>query len=744
MNVKRREFLMFLGAGAATIAFGACDKHQGQKLSMPFNQGNSGMSFKPIQLPIPLEIDDQPAAKQIVAYSNYEVLDDLVLPEGFTYDPIAAWGDLVGDDGRWGYNNDYLSFVETGPNRGYLTINFEYISGFTWMQTYSQAIGRSLPFQEVIAATQGPIDALALSDGNPLKAKISKICQECLIDQGIGVISLARNPDGKWTRTFSEADRRITGISGWQDGRYLRATGPAVAVFENRNKRGYEDGLGSRIIGTFANCAGGTTPWGTVLSAEENFQAQVPEPVFADGSSADPARNSFYIDNRFIAGQGNVFGLAGNKYGWMVEVDPANPNDYGTKHTWLGRFRHEAVAVRAVAGKRLAVYSGCDRRGGHLYKFLSKHHLSNPQDKANSKLMTEGMLYGAKFYADGTGRWIPLNPNTPVHPVLPSQVLGNNVILPNPDRRAGGIVKINNDAQAIAFGKQYQTLGDLYEGNYIEKQGAILIDAHYAANAAGITCTARPEDTDVAKDGTLYIAFTSGSPSSSGGPDKDIFIGPKNFDVFGMLRKNPSDIESPYEYGWIMRLTEDGLEPDAMTFRWEMLAMGGEPADGGLGFSNPDNLAIDRDGNIWMTTDIYTGGQNMPLPSRVKPDGSPVNQYEVLGVFGNNTTWFIPTSGPNAGLAYPFAIGPMETETCGPFFTPDQQTLFISLQHPGERNGQRQNGAAEVHKFAIRLPDGQEFIQERKVPIGSNWPGLGPKDPPKPAVVAIHRAVSPG
>jgi secreted PhoX family phosphatase len=55
----------------------------------------------------------------------------------------------------------------------------------------------------------------------------------------------------------------------------------------------------------------------------------------------------------------------------MVEVDPANPDDYGTKHTWLGRFRHEAVAFLAQTVQPLAVYSGCDRRGGHVYKFVS-------------------------------------------------------------------------------------------------------------------------------------------------------------------------------------------------------------------------------------------------------------------------------------------------------------------------------------------------------------------------------------
>jgi len=60
--------------------------------------------------------------------------------------------------------------------------------------------------------------AFALSEDNPLKAKTREICQECLIDQGIGVIPPSRNSDGKWARTFSEADRKITGISGWQAG----------------------------------------------------------------------------------------------------------------------------------------------------------------------------------------------------------------------------------------------------------------------------------------------------------------------------------------------------------------------------------------------------------------------------------------------------------------------------------------------------------------------------------------------
>jgi uncharacterized protein len=731
MTLKRREFLYFLGASAGAIALKACGQ---ETFSMPFSPPNSDsvnkISFKPVRVPMPLALDDMAAAEQKSVYSTYEVVDDLSLPESFTYDLIAAWGDKIGDS-RFGYNNDYLSFIATNPDEGFLTINFEYISGGTWMQTYPMVIGKSLPFEEVKAATKNAedgIDAFALAENDPIKAKIIEISKEGLIDLGIGVISIRRNAEGKWERTYSKSDRRITGISGLEDGRYLKATGPAIAIFNKSDKKGYDDQLGDKIVGTFQNCAGGTTPWGTVLSAEENFQDQVSEPVMADGSSFAPADTPFIITDEDVNGHANVFGLAGNKYGWMVELDPANPDDYGTKHTWLGRYRHEAVAFRAVTGKPLAVYSGCDRRGGHLYKFVSQEAVGDIKDKTNSRLMEAGMLYGAKFNPDGTGRWIALNPDTTIDPALPSQVEGKDgkgtVSLPNPDRLSGGIVKATTDNEIAAFKEQFKTLGDLYEGDRNEKQGAILIDAHYAANAAGITCTARPEDTEVDRDGTLFIAFTSGTPDSDGGPDKQIFKGPNQ--------------ETPYEFGWIMRLQEDNSDPSAITFRWTLFATGGEPAEGGLGFSNPDNLAIDRNGNIWMVTDMSTSSHNQAVASRVVK-GEPVGEKELLGLFGNNSAWFIPTSGANAGKAYPFAISPMDTEICGLCFTEDEQTLFLAIQHPGEAGGMRQDMKTEVRQFDMRTTTGEGFMQQRTVPLGSNWPGKSASDPPRPAVVAIRR-----
>jgi secreted PhoX family phosphatase len=725
MSLKRRDFLWFLTGMVGSVAAGSLQSCDSNQLQI-FSQKTPKRNFVPVKGPMPLRTDGIEPAQQMEAYKTYEVLDDVVLPEGFTYQVLAVWGDKVGNS-RFGYNNDYLSFIETAPNEGYLTINFEYISDRPWIETYQQVIGKSLPFAAVgeafKKANQPEINAFALQDKNPLKAQIREICTEALIDQGMGVISVRRSADGTWERTNSPQDRRITGLSGFKDGNYLKATGPAVAIFQKKQGQGYLDQLGDKIIGTFANCAGGTTPWGTVLSGEENFQSQVAEAVYADGTPNDPGTLPF---NASLDGQGNIFGLAGHKYGWIVEVDPANSKDYGTKHTWLGRYRHEAVGVRVEAGKPLAFYSGCDRQGGHLYKFVSQDVVKNPTDKANSQLLSNGMLYGAKFNPDGTGTWVPLKPDTPVDPQRPSQLVGNAILLPerkttkDKTKQPASYLKVEQDAALDSYKKQFKTLGDLYTGTATEKQGAILIDAHYAANAAGITCTARPEDTEVAPDGSLYITFTAGTSAKEGGPDQTIFKGPNG--------------ETPYLYGWVMQLTEDNNEPAAMKFTWKMAATGGEPDAGGIGFSNPDNLLIDPAGNIWIVTDMSGGSHNVALPTR-KTEEPP----KLMGLFGNNSIWYMPTSGEDAGKAFLFGFGPMECETTGPCFTPDQQTLFLAIQHPGEVSTTRKDMASEVRQYAMLTVDGQEFLQTRLVPVGSNWPGKGVNDPPKPAVVVIRR-----
>jgi uncharacterized protein len=741
MNVNRRNFLLFLGATAGTLTSSLWENRSEarsltvEKNSLSLAKTSSNLGFQPVKMALPLDIEQLSIAQQIENYTSYQVQDDLVLPDGFTYDLIAVWGDRVGDS-RFGYNNDYLSLLETAPGEGYLTVNFEYISGGTWMQTYSTVIGQELPVAELLALAKPVgeeedevafiVDALSLKDNDPIKQKISKISREGLIDQGLGVISVKRNPDGKWERTFSDLDRRVTGISGLDNpAQALKSTGAAVAVFNKPSKLGYEDGLGDRIIGTFQNCAGGTTPWGTVLSAEENFQDQVPEAVMADGSAFNPRETPFLISAGEVNGRANVFGLAGNKYGWMVEIDPANRNDYGTKHTWLGRYRHEAFAIRAVAEQNLAVYSGCDRRGGHLYKFISEGKVVNPQAKANSRLLEAGMLYGAKLEPNGTGTWIPLNPDTLVNPISPSQVVGGMVVMPNSDRIVGGFTEVTTEEQLQPLIKQFKTLGDLYQGNSREEiQGAILIDAHFAASAAGVTNTSRPEDTIINDEGTLFVAFTSGAADEEGGPDKTIFVGPGG--------------EIDYEYGWIMKLDEDNRDPAALSFTWSMLATGGEVAKGGAGFANPDNLTLDRSGNLWVVTDMSTSKHNQPVPSRVE-NGVTLTGSDLTGVFGNNSMWYIPLSGDDVGKVYPFAIGPMECECTGLTFNNDNSSLFLAIQHPGEENGIRQDMATETREFELLATDGTVFKQQRQVPVGSNWPSGKVNQPPLPGVVVIRR-----
>jgi secreted PhoX family phosphatase len=337
MSLNRRQFLLFFGATAGTAALGSFANGKSGGLGWQAQPGAAQtLAFQPVKSPMPYPTLGMSPEQQMAEFSTFAVVDDLVLPEGYTYDVIGAWGDAVGDS-RFGYNNDYLSYVETTPGQGYLGINFEYISPETWSATFKDVIGKDLPLAEIMpllaAAGDEGVNIYAMADSDPMKAKFVELCEAGLTDVGIGVVSIQQGADGAWSRTNSVADRRITGMSGLKDGRYLKATGPAVAVFKKTSGQGYIDGLDDQIIGTFNNCAGGTTPWGTLVSAEENFQDTVIEPVYADGTAMDPGMQSFSLGDLAF---GSALGYAGNKYGWMVEVDPANPDDYGVKHSWLG------------------------------------------------------------------------------------------------------------------------------------------------------------------------------------------------------------------------------------------------------------------------------------------------------------------------------------------------------------------------------------------------------------------------
>jgi uncharacterized protein len=523
--------------------------------------------------------------------------DDVVVPDGFTYDVVLKWGDVFTAAGRpFGYNNDYIGvFALGGPEEALLVVNHEYVS-----LAYA---GDAALYPQTFEMLRGRKPTVA----------------DYKTDVGVSVVRVRRDSaSGAWTAVLGDPlNRRIDAHTP------CRYDGPASPL------------IGQEVIeGTFDNCSGQVTPWGTALSCEENFQARVPELVDAKGRSV----------------RGGSFDLPGGHYGWVVEVDPYDPESTPVKHTALGRFRHENVGLRAEAGRPLAGYMGDDRIRGHVWKFVS-HGLYRSGDGAgNRALLSSGTLYAARFNPDGSGEWRPLTLDSRLDP--------------NPE-----------PADAKPFiPRRARTLADCYES-----LGAIVTDAYPAANAVGASPTGRPEDLEVHPgDGSVYIAFTASA--ARGGLWSNI-------------------------YGQIWRLEEDNGDVRSRRFRWTRFAAGGpsDPARPGGAFAQPDNLAFDARGDLWVASDL---------------SGDVLNQREDYLGFKNSGLFRVPVTGASRGVPGQFASMPCEAEPTGPAFSPGEQALFLSVQHPGERFGTRTDA--------------------RAAPRGSNWPHGRVGAPPQPAVVAIR------
>lgn len=534
-------------------------------------------------------------ARQSVGMSRFDPilptsLDDLVLPDGFRYKHVAQWGDpLPGTSARFGYNADYTAFLPTSPDgiEGVLFVNHEYVS---------------LP-------RNGEIGVYLQTF--PIVMGRTPRLEDQMHDVGASVLHLRRDSGNRWNLVASDLTRRYDATSP------MRASGPALQQAGD-------------VGGTLGNCSGCHTAWGTVLTCEENFQYCVPEEVDTSGH-----------------GQiGGPFDRDGAHFGWVVEIDPLDPAWTPVKHTMLGRFRHENVAVHAKPGQPVIAYMGDDRINGHVYRFISSRPF-DPDASNRGSLLAEGSLFAAVFDADGTGHWRELAPTTPLQP--------------NP----------NSSIPAVPVGAT--TLGQVYAD-----LGAIVTDAFQSSNLIGATPTGRPECVQIHPvDGSVYIAFTTGATA----PDH----------LF------------PNTYGEIWRIEEDN-GPE-QPFRWMRWRAGGpnDPDQAGRVFAAPDNLAFDPAGDLWVVTDITTARLNT----------SPYSAFQ------NNGMFLVPTSGPRSGQALLFASAPCEAEMTGPTWTPDRQTLFLSIQHPGEANGIR--------------------IASMPAPLGSNWPSRRAGDPPRPGVVSIFR-----
>jgi len=745
-TLSRRSFLQYVGFGAvAGVAGGWLGplmyETDAAAPGSAWLDAAGAPAFDPVAYPLPLPTSP-------ITRATYEVIDDLILPPGFRYDVVATWGDRFGPV-TFGTAADYtgLTPVDGKPDEFWMIVNHEYVSARPWLQGAKAVHGTDFVDAEGRLAGQ-PLLGMSLDLANnqaaipaELLKHVRSLASAALSDLGLSVLHVRRRADhGIEVIPDSPNHFRFHAFGGTNvDGADMAFSGPARSLL-------------GRPRGTFSNCSGATTPWGTFLSCEENFQDQVTEFItpagdalpgdrkdFAGLGEAHPTKLPFEFE-----GLGTAIDppLDGRQYGWVVEIDPVTRAF--TKHTWLGRFRHENVAIRAEAGRPLVAYMGDDRRGGHVWKFVSEGVVTDPKNKDNTGLFARGTLYAAKLNADFTGSWIAITPATRIVRPESKITAGDHVWLPY--RPAGGHVAVGGGKAAEMSIKRWvssiemftgkpldqSTLGDLCQpGLSPEAQEAvILMDAYVFANAAGATPTARPEDIEIhPRDQSIYIAFTDSTGSGDGSPDKRIFP-----DSAG---------DNSRQYGAIYRMQETGNDPASTTFTWGKFVAAGEIYEHGGGFACADNLVFDPAANVWMVCDISTPRHNFPvtrkLDDKTNPGGS-----AFVGAFGNNAVFAIPTSGENAGKPFCFAIGPMECEITGPTFTEDGQTLLVSIQHPGELHGTR--GLAGVDQplqqtrpMLLADADGKAFEQQRTVPLGSNFPSKQPGAVPRACVVAIRR-----
>ncbi len=575
--------------------------------------------------------------------------------DGYEAQVLLRWGDPVFADAppfdprrqsaaaqlrQFGYNNDYVGFIPLDDSdRGLLCVNHEY--------TNEEVMFPQIPVQDT--------EETNFKDMSEVLAEVE------MAAHGGTIIEIARDGrkwrpvlDSKYNRRISPLDTRMT------------LDGPAAG--DDRLKT-TDDATGRSVIGTLNNCAGGITAWNTYLMAEENFrfyfwqdERTTPKEV-CTGKEVESAKRYGLGERRqawgkFIKNKNlRRFNLAEepnepNRFGWIVEVDPFDPQSVPVKHTALGRFCHEGAESIVNKDGRVVLYSGDDTRFEYVYKFVSKNKFDAGDREANKRLLSEGTLYVARFADDGTMRWLPL-----------------------------------------AHGE-----GPLTKENGFDGQADVLIDTRLAADKLGATCMDRPEDVQPNRvTGSVYVMLTNNKKRTEAETDG---VNPRAKNLFGHI---------------IEMFPPDG-DHAAETFRWDVLVKCG-PKGGSAGsswnekttengwFANPDNCAVDGEGRLWVATDQGDG-----WPRTKKADGL----YAIA----------MQPEGENRAISKLFFRCPVGAELCGPYFTPDQETLFVAVQHPGT------DGTKAYERF------GRASTFEDPA---TRWPDFDERMPPRPSVLAITR-----
>jgi uncharacterized protein len=464
--------------------------------------------------------------------------DMVLVPEGYEAVAIAAWGEPVGVPGnmpsfRWDASNSAADqAVQMGMHH----------DGIHYYPIDGRSDGSS-SHGLLVMNHEYTDDGLLFPDGkNSWTAEKVRKAQAA---HGVAVIEVTFR-EGRWQMVRpSKYARRYTARTLFAVG------GPAAGHALMRTEA---DPEGRTVLGTLNNCGSGMTPWGTYLSAEENWAFYFDGP---DTRDADQRRWGLLStglsrwgehDPRFDASRHpNEF----HRFGWIVEIDPYDPVSVPVKRTALGRGAKEGAWVATTRDGRAVVYSGEDARFEYIYKFVSRDPVAPGGAKANTTLLDHGTLYVARFDADGTGRWLPL----------------------------------------------VQGQGPLTADHGFPDQGAVLIRSRQASDRLGATKMDRPEWIAIDQDArTVYCTLTNNSRR-------------------GMPNRPAVDAANPRAnntMGHIIEWTEDG-DFDATTFSWKHLLLAGDPANErpeargnirGDSFACPDGLALDARGVLWIQTDM--------------------------------------------------------------------------------------------------------------------------------------------
>lgn len=303
-----------------------------------FNARAADTPARPVSLFDGLEI-------QSVGFSH---ADELAIPEGFVQEVLLKRGDILNAQGeRYGDHNDYLTWILRDDRTGWLWCNHE---------------NANIP----------------LATGDWSKKWTRERAAMYLQNQGGSAVRIERREDGLWRPVLPHSDNfRVDGLAT-----KIRLSGPAAGTEWVKGAR--------EAIGSNSNCGGGLTPWGTLCTAEENYQD-----IWGDTDLGQKP-----------SGVTEFFPRPAEHYGYIVEIDP-NTREF-IKHTGLGRFAHENVAFALTKDGRLAAYMGDDRSGQCFYKFISREKFDPNAGKANRRLLGDGTLYVADT---DNGRWKSLAPS---------------------------------------------------------------------------------------------------------------------------------------------------------------------------------------------------------------------------------------------------------------------------------------------------------------------------------------------